>query len=256
MCAVVAEISELWVPEAEGVTGSDPERTEAAAKAVSDVLRAHGVTAGHRLRSGIVPGGVAVAQVGFEFRGRAARVQVAAAATDVVDRLVRRVDRHLTVLAADGARPWTDPDRVPVGYGTAARPVVRHKRFRLTVCSVPEAVAVLDAMDYEAHLFTDAATGSDAVVYRGGPFGIRLARQCCGGMPCHTGHLALTVDARHTPRLDEREAAAHLCRYGLPFLFHTDPRTGRGKLLYRRYDGDLAVVGPVETPKGEQWHAI
>ncbi|RBO93661.1 sigma 54 modulation/S30EA-like ribosomal protein [Nocardia puris] len=251
MCAVVAEISELWVPE----TGFAPEHAEAAATAVSEVLRAHGISSGFRLRTRRVPGG-AVAQAGFELRGRPARVQVADAPADVVDRLVRRVDRHLTVLAVRGTRPWPDPDRVPIGYGTAPRPVVRHKRFRLAVCSVLEAVAVLDAMDYEAHLFTDATTGSDAVVYRGGPFGVRLARQCCGGLPCRTGRLALTVDARHTRRFDEREAAAHLCRYGLPFLFHTDPRTGRGQLLYRRHDGDLAVVSPADTPKGEQWHAI
>jgi hypothetical protein len=32
------------------------------------------------------------------------------------------------------------------------------------------------AMDYDVHLFTDAATGEDAVVYRAGPSGLRLAR--------------------------------------------------------------------------------
>jgi Sigma 54 modulation/S30EA ribosomal protein C terminus len=40
-----------------------------------------------------------------------------------------------------------------------------------------EAVAVMDAMDYDVHLFTDAETGEDAVVYRAGPAGLRLARQ-------------------------------------------------------------------------------
>lgn len=34
----------------------------------------------------------------------------------------------------------------------------------------------LNAMDYDVHLFTDAATGEDAVVYRAGPSGLRLAR--------------------------------------------------------------------------------
>jgi hypothetical protein len=36
-----------------------------------------------------------------------------------------------------------------------------------------------------------------------------------------------------------------LCRSGLPFLFCTDPDSGRGGLLYRRHDGDLALVAPV-----------
>ncbi|MGO8965653.1 hypothetical protein [Mycobacterium sp.] len=34
-------------------------------------------------------------------------------------------------------------------------------------------------MDHDLHLFTDASTGVDAVVYRGRPSGLRLARQRC-----------------------------------------------------------------------------
>lgn len=35
----------------------------------------------------------------------------------------------------------------------------------------------MDAMDYDAHLFADAEAGEDAIVYRAGPTGLRLARQ-------------------------------------------------------------------------------
>ncbi len=35
----------------------------------------------------------------------------------------------------------------------------------------------MDAMDYDVHIFTDTTTGEEAVVYRAGPAGLRLARQ-------------------------------------------------------------------------------
>lgn len=35
----------------------------------------------------------------------------------------------------------------------------------------------MDALDFDAHLFTDADTGETAIVYWAGPLGVRMARQ-------------------------------------------------------------------------------
>ncbi|WP_431965827.1 sigma 54 modulation/S30EA ribosomal C-terminal domain-containing protein [Nocardia sp. bgisy134] len=131
-----------------------------------------------------------------------------------------------------------------------ARPVVRREHRVLLVGSVAEAAAELVARGREALLFTDIETGMDAVLYRGGPYGVRLARQHRRGLPGDSEAPALTVDARPTPYLEESEAVERLCRFGLSFVFFNDPGDGRGRLLYRGHDGDLIVVAPRSTETG------
>jgi hypothetical protein len=107
-------------------------------------------------------------------------------------------------------------------------------------------------MDYDVHLFTDAETGEDAVVYRAGPSGLRLARQrrmlppgWSWSPPTASPPVPLIVNSRPTPTLWKAAAVGRVCEYGLRFLFFTDPASGRGQLLYPRYDGDLALITPI-----------
>lgn len=109
----------------------------------------------------------------------------------------------------------------------------------------------MDAMDYDVHLFTDAETGEDAVVYRAGPSGLRLARQHHvfppGWSRCRAPAgppVPLIVNSRPTPVLTEAAAVDRAREHGLPFLFFTDQATGRGQLLYARYDGNLGLITP------------
>ena len=57
----------------------------------------------------------------------------------------------------------------------------------------------MSAMDYAVHLFADAETGEDAVVYRSGPTGVRLSRQHSMRPPTGPDAPKLTVDPRPTP---------------------------------------------------------
>ncbi|GGK63305.1 hypothetical protein GCM10011591_39490 [Nocardia camponoti] len=109
----------------------------------------------------------------------------------------------------------------------------------------------MDAMDYDVYLFTDAPTGEDAIVYRAGPIGLRLARQHRMHPPDLSAHLPVTINPHATPSLYEKQAVHRLCHHGLPFLFFTDSDTGRGHLLYRRYDGDLTLIIPLESADHE-----
>ncbi|MEV7027010.1 sigma 54 modulation/S30EA ribosomal C-terminal domain-containing protein, partial [Kitasatospora sp. NPDC093558] len=47
------------------------------------------------------------------------------------------------------------------------------------------------------------------------------------------------------PCLDLRQAARQLWLTGRPFVFHADPGDGRGRVLYRRYDGHYGLITPV-----------
>lgn len=47
--------------------------------------------------------------------------------------------------------------------------------------------------------------------------------------------------------LDPAQAARLLAATAATFVFYTDRDTGRGKLLYRRYDGGLGLVSPISS---------
>ncbi|WP_306362189.1 sigma 54 modulation/S30EA ribosomal C-terminal domain-containing protein [Nocardia sp. CC227C] len=156
-------------------------------------------------------------------------------AAERLDHQLRRVERSV-------ARRMPDRRRAVLAGVSDDRPVTRRKTVEVRSCDPAEAIATMDAMDYDAHLFTDAETGEDAVVYWAGPRGVRFARQWRPRPPRDMDELSMTMNPHRVPVLAEHQAAARLCRYGLPFLFCTDTADRRGRLLYRRYDGDVGVV--------------
>lgn len=227
--------------------GVSAQERDSAEEAVRDVLaRHHRVVADARVRvSGAVCGGPGLVQVNLRVCGAPARVQVpgrtvAAAIATAAARLDRQITRLTTTWQA---WPWPDPERRSLGMPGAGR-IVREKAYRLRVARPCQAAAALHAMDYDVFLYTDVETGEDAVVYRAGPVGLALARQTTMRPPTLAGPLALTVNPRKTPVLTRQQAARWLADGWLPFLFFTDHDTGRGNLLYRRYDGDLGLVTP------------
>ncbi|MFI6869765.1 sigma 54 modulation/S30EA ribosomal C-terminal domain-containing protein [Nocardia sp. NPDC050406] len=201
------------------------------------ILRRHGVEGAVRARlewseSDEAP---TLVQIAVRPVGRVFRVQVAGPGRFAVTFALERLDLRLGCAPEEASRPWPDPARPTLALVSEPRPIVRRKDRRLQMLSAAAAARVLDAMDYDAHLFTDAETRADAVVCWTGPLGVRTLHQ-------HR-------DA--VPTLTDEEAAARLCLGGLPYLFFTDPDTQRGRLLYRRFDGDLGLVAP-EGPTLEE----
>ncbi|WP_433520200.1 sigma 54 modulation/S30EA ribosomal C-terminal domain-containing protein [Nocardia pseudovaccinii] len=189
--------------------------------------------------------GPTLAQANVVFGNVPVRVQVPGPGEFIATFLADRLDRQLSRLNAEAVlRYWPDPARPPLAGPTDEKPIVRRKHCALLTGTPDEAVRAMDAMDYDAYLYTDAETGEDAIVYWAGPLGVRLSRQHRQQPPESASASPLTMNPHPTPRLTEAEAAARLCRYGLPFLFFTDPSSRRGRLLYRRYDGALAIVLP------------
>ena len=195
-------------------------------------------------------GGRVVAQANARAAGRPIRVQVAADGLDeAVGDLAERLGRRLLEAAACwSARVWPDsddasvPSRIPPGERAGGPvPPARVKTVPLVTCAPEVAVTVMDLMDYPAHLFVDADTGLDAVVYRAGPTGYRLARLRPAPPPV-PNPVRLTVDPRPAPVLDAARAMARLDQTGLGHLFFADPGTGRGQLMYRRFDSRYALL--------------
>ncbi len=192
-------------------------------------------------------------QVNLRVRATPTRVQAVTGGCDDLSSALERLDRQIVrVWAPWRPRPWPDRTRRML-TAPADAVITRRKPVRPLHGSPVKAVAAMDAMDYDVHLFTDAETGEEAVVYRAGPSGLRLARQHrmhppgwswsppTGSVP----PVPLVVNSRPTPTLSEDAAAARLREHGLRFLFFTDPTAGRGQLLYPRYDGNLGLVSPL-----------
>ncbi|MFE0459032.1 HPF/RaiA family ribosome-associated protein [Kitasatospora sp. NPDC058965] len=195
-----------------------------------------------------------LAQAVVDLNGRPVRAHVAAAtmqeAVDLLqDRLNSRIarlrhhrDHHASAPAAlqDGTRHEHRPQHH--ARSTPERRIVRHKSYSLARQTAWEAVFELEAMDYDFHLFTDAASGYDSVVHRDrADDGYRLAT---------TGPLdepvpGLPMSTVGVPRLAVAEAVARLDLGGLPFMFFTDVATGHGNVLYHRYDGHYGLITPV-----------
>lgn len=191
--------------------------------------------------------GPMLVQVNFRVRDTPARIQTITPGGGNVLHALVRLEQQIEWLSKPWQpRPWPDP--APRRLAVPEEGVItRRKSYPLLVDEPTAAVVVMDAMDYDAHLFTDGATGEDAVVYRAGPSGLQLARQHRMHPPQRSGTAAaepvpLTVNPHPTPTLTEAGAVEWLCGHGLPFVFFTDAATGRGPLLYRRYDGDLGLI--------------
>ncbi|NXY95902.1 sigma 54 modulation/S30EA ribosomal C-terminal domain-containing protein [Streptomyces sp. BR123] len=201
----------------------------------------------------------ATAQAVVDVNGRPVRAHVSATtmfeAVDLLQERLRarlaRVRRHAGRGLRDGGpvTPWSDTP------GAAQRPnrhhvpaeergVVRHKTFLLAPQTPEDAVIDLEAMDHDFWLFTDLVSGHDSVVYRDtrtgrprmaslGPLGPE--REVAG---------EFSVSTVPVPASTVAEAARRLRLTGLPFVFFRDTATGRGSVLYHRYDGHYGLITP------------
>ncbi|MER6122117.1 HPF/RaiA family ribosome-associated protein [Streptomyces sp. NPDC001795] len=205
----------------------------------------------------------AIAQANVDVNGRLARARVAAdTVTEAVDLLqdrlaarLRRLEEHWEARRGKtpgppehewrhGSEPTHRPDYFP--RPAEERQVVGHKSFSLARESPDEAAFELEMMDYGFHLFTDIGTGEDSVLYRSGPTGYRLAQ--VHPHPDLVGPVAvpLTVSDLPAPEMNVAEAKQRLDTTGFPFVFFADETTGRGNVLYHRYDGHYGLISPAE----------
>ncbi|MGE2735327.1 ribosome hibernation promotion factor [Mycolicibacterium vaccae] len=193
-----------------------------------------------------------VGQANLEVGGRLLRAQVeAATAREAVDALEARLRGRLEHLAqrwdtAKGpgaAPPWRQARLLLTRSREPA--IVRRKSYAMAPCSVDEAIAEMELLDYDFHLFTEIGSGTAAVVYRSGSTGYRLALVA----PDVAGAVApyrrpVTVSAQPLPCLREHDAVERLELLGHPFLFFIEAAQGRVGVLYRRFDGDYGLIAP------------
>ncbi|MEU4624720.1 sigma 54 modulation/S30EA ribosomal C-terminal domain-containing protein [Actinoplanes sp. NPDC023801] len=204
---------------------------------------------------------VVVAQVNVTVRARMIRVQAAAPTlVEAVDQAgeallhrLQRLDRHLTAertgdvgfTAADWTSPYPQNPVGPVGPPTEQGRIVRMKDCHLAVQSPDSAAFAMDLRDYPFHLFVDDSTGVDALIHRGGPTGYRLHFSATVPAP---RNFTVPISIQRWPAVPmpiTRAVGLLNIAPERPYLFFTDPRTRRGRVLYRRFDGHLGLLAPI-----------
>lgn len=203
-----------------------------------------------------------IAQGTLDVSGAVARAQVAASGTgDAIDALGNRLDRRIRRVAERRREARDRPPATPAGQwrhgdlpsdrpGFFPRPrgerrIVRRKTYAPEATSIEEAAFDLEVLDHRFFLFVDEDDGEHSVVYERDGGGVAL-RRLSGGSPPAVEERSLPVDVVDTPAPDltETEARDRLDASDEPFVFHRDPDTGVGKVLYRRYDGHYGLVHP------------
>ncbi len=202
----------------------------------------------------------AIVQINVDLNGRLVRVQSAdatmrAAIDHACDRLRIRLERARRNWAGvRGSLPLPEPGEwrhdslaaLQLPYfprPRSERTVMRHKSYTPAHETPGEAAAEAGVLDYDFHLFTEKSTGEDSVIYRT-PDGFRLALA-----HRRTGRLgevdpAISVSQVPAARLTVTEAEDRLEAFRQPFLFFVNSQTGRGNLIYHRYDGHYGLIEP------------
>lgn len=143
-----------------------------------------------------------------------------------------------------GAYSAPRPDFFP--RPSEAREIVRHKTFSVVAMTPDEAADDLERLDHEFFLFRNVETDEDNVIARSAtePDAYELLE------PAATCSLAGTVAAIERSPLRPAPMTVEAAREALdltqrPFVFFLDE--GRGRVLYRRYDGHYGLILPADA---------
>jgi hypothetical protein len=202
----------------------------------------------------------AIAQASFDVNGRLLRAHVAAhEMLEAVDLLQRRLAdkiahraEHVEALRRHNrgrAEPgeWRHGDLPSVQPEYFDRPVeqrqlVRHKAFVAAEENIDEAIFEMDQLDYDFHLFHDIDTGQDSLLQRLPDGAYRILHLHPARRPASMSENEIVVDDTPAPTLTVEQAIEHLNVNGTRFVFFADPVTGRGNVVYRRYDGHYGLI--------------
>lgn len=198
-----------------------------------------------------------VAQANLDVNGRMVRAQFrAGTAKEAVDLLRDRLRRRLRDALQEPGDPaavgtWRDAEEpqevrheepsIPAGD----REIARQKTVSLHRQEPADAAAFMDDMGYDFHLFTEATTDQDSVVYRSEANAYRLAQldPQPDALPA-SPDAKVSVSDHGAPRLTVEEAVERIATWTQPFLFFRNADTDRGAVLYIRHDGHYGLISP------------
>jgi ribosome-associated translation inhibitor RaiA len=175
-----------------------------------------------------------------------------------LERQLRRfVDRRVTERdrpRSGGDGEWRRGDYRPPRPGFFPRPpderrVIRRKSIAVVAMKPVEAAEEMELLDHDFYLFCEAESGVDAVVYHRDDDRLGVIG------PAETGWSGVDADGivRETSRgPDPRDLDSVIAEMGEldhRFLYFIDEESGRGHVIYLRYDGHYGLIEP-RDPEG------
>ncbi len=126
------------------------------------------------------------------------------------------------------------------------REISRRKTFAASPLTPAEAAEEMEFLDHDFYLFNDAETGADAVAYHRddgrlgviGPSGIGWSGETDG---------IVHEESRMDGPSELEDVVAEMNALNHRFMYFTDAETGRGNVIYLRYDGHYGLISPA-TP--------
>jgi ribosome-associated translation inhibitor RaiA len=187
----------------------------------------------------------AIAQAVLDVNGRPVRAHVASRdMREAINHLEERLRHQLEILTEHrqerrkhGAVPRKEGEWRH-GYPPSHRPdfFPRPVEERQVVSRQPpagrpmtpeEAADEMELLDCDFHLFVDVSTGEESVIWR---------------EPDGALHRAPLGGSSPRPVLQQAEAVAMLDLSGQAFVFYRDAGSGRGAVVYHRYDGHYGLL--------------
>ncbi len=198
----------------------------------------------------------------FVLRAHSTAESFATAIDEVIERLGAQLasqrdrERHNPVgrMALPGtwrhanlARPeQTYFDRPP-----SEREIVRHKSFAADELTIDEAAWDMAMLDYDFFLFVELESGQDSLIERHGDGSVLLHRLDPPAADVTTPAIDHELVTSTPPDLRVSAAIELLNQSGAPMLFFRNAVSGRGNVIYRRYDGHYGLITPpTDDPKG------
>ncbi len=121
------------------------------------------------------------------------------------------------------------------------REVVRRKTFATDPLTPADAAEEMEFLDHDFYLFNERETGADAVAYHRddgrlgviGPSGIGWSGESAG---------IVYEESRMSGPTRIEDAVAEMNILNHRFMYFTDAASGRGNVIYMRYDGNYGLI--------------
>jgi len=197
-----------------------------------------------------------VSLAGKTIRGRVEAASIAQAINELAERLQQQLRRHvdrLTTLkrqpAEAGEGHWRHgtwvPPRPPRSFrDPGEREVIRRKVFALEPLAAGEAAAVMSELDHDFYLFHDSATGADSIVYRRDDGELAVLAPQDAVAPEGDDEGLIREHSHYSAPLSIGDAVSQMDELNHRFMYFADAATGRGAVLYLRYDGHYGLIEP------------
>lgn len=139
-------------------------------------------------------------------------------------------------------RQWSPPRPGYLPRPAEERELVRRKAFALGAMAPGEAAELMQDLDHDFLLFRDSGTDADAVLYLRDDGRLGVIAPAGTELPETPGDGVTYEESRFSEPITVHTAVAEMNELNHRFLYFVNAETGRGSVIYLRYDGHYGLI--------------